>query len=184
MPYRRDFQRAGADTLAALQAVGMEVARLLASAVVGRELHGADAGAVLALRFAGRRHMDVGEGTGQGLAAGRYPRGNRAHRAERAPRARRVDEREGHAHDGGHHDDGPKDAAYAVPHSQSALAPGHALGQLHAEHAEDEQHHEQPEAERAHETGYLAVGRVFGEQAVVHIAARTDVAAPPATLPY
>ena len=62
MPYRRYFQRAGADALAALQAVGMEVARLLASAVVGRELHGADAGAVLALRLAGRRHMDVGEG--------------------------------------------------------------------------------------------------------------------------
>ena len=44
---------AGLSTLATLQAVGMQIADSLAARVVGRELHGTDAGTLLALHLTG-----------------------------------------------------------------------------------------------------------------------------------
>ena len=49
----------GQSTLAALQTVGMQIADGLAARVVGRELHRADAGALLAFHLTGTRHVDV-----------------------------------------------------------------------------------------------------------------------------
>ena len=51
----------GQSTLAALQTVGMQIADGLAARVVGRELHRADAGALLAFHLTGPRHVDVCE---------------------------------------------------------------------------------------------------------------------------
>ena len=64
MLQRHNLRRTGKDTLAALQTVGMQIADSLAAGVVGRELHGADAGATLALHLAGTGYVDVGEGRG------------------------------------------------------------------------------------------------------------------------
>ena len=53
------LSRTGLSTLATLQAVGMQIADSLAARVVGRELHRADAGALLALHLTGTRYVDV-----------------------------------------------------------------------------------------------------------------------------
>ena len=59
------LSRTGLSTLATLQAVGMQIADSLAARVVGRELHRADAGALLALHLTGIRHVDIRECLGQ-----------------------------------------------------------------------------------------------------------------------
>ena len=55
------LSRTGLSTLATLQAVGMQIADSLAARVVGRELHRADAGTLLALHLTGIRHVDIRE---------------------------------------------------------------------------------------------------------------------------
>ena len=54
----------GQYTLAALDAVGVQIACGLTTTVVGRKLHGTDTGAALALHLAGTGHMDVCERLG------------------------------------------------------------------------------------------------------------------------
>ena len=167
-----DADGAGCHAFAALDAVGVEIARPAAAAVVGRELHGAHPGAALALHLAGGGHADVGETAGQRGLSGRNPGREGAHGAEGAPGPRCVDEREEDAYDGGDQYDGPENPSHGVP-----VAPGEI--HLHAEHREDEHHHEQTEAECANEFRNRAVGRVSGQHPVVEIAARAGVPAPP-----
>ena len=59
--------------LAALDAVGVEIATGLATGLVGGELHGTDSGAHLALHAAGVVDMHGGETLREGLAVGSYP---------------------------------------------------------------------------------------------------------------
>ena len=136
----------------------MQIARLLASAVVGRQLHGADTSATLTLHLTRCTNMYSGKGLGQRLITRGYPRRDGSNRAERTPGARGIDERQGDANDGGHHDNGPKYATYPTPHGQAAFAPGNGQCQLDAKHREDEEHHEQAEAEGAHKLRYRLVG--------------------------
>jgi len=113
---------------------------------------------------------------GQGCVLGCYPRREGAHRAEAAPGAWGIDEGKGYADDGGEEYDVPEYPAHCSP-----VAPCEV--HLDTEHGEDEEHHEQTETEGAHEAGNGTVGGVFGEQTVVHVASRTDVAAPVAAFP-
>ena len=111
--------------LTALQAVRMQIADGLAARVVGRELHRADAGALLALHLTGIRHVDIRECLGQWSLLRCYPIGDGSHRAERTPCAWRIDERERNTNDGSHDDNRPEDLAYTSPHGKSTLAPRH-----------------------------------------------------------
>ena len=56
-----DLRRASQCAFAALEAVGMQITRLLAATVIGGELHRTDAGTTLTLHLTGTRHVDVGE---------------------------------------------------------------------------------------------------------------------------
>lgn len=136
----------------------MQIADGLTTRVVGCKLHGADAGAALALHLTGTRHVDVGESLGQGSVFRCHPVRDGSHGTERTPGAWGIDERKCDADDGGHDDNRPEHFADARPHGQSALAPRHGECQLDAEHAEDEEHHEQAEAEGAHKLGNRAMG--------------------------
>ena len=98
------LSRTGLSTLATLQAVGMQIADSLAARVVGRELHRADAGALLALHLTGIRHVDIRECLGQWSLLRCYPIGDGSHRAERTPCAWGIDERECDTNNGGHYD--------------------------------------------------------------------------------
>ncbi len=151
------LSRTGLSTLATLQAVGMQIADSLAARVVGRELHRADAGALLALHLTGIRHVDIRECLGQWSLLRCYPIGDGSHRAERTPCAWRIDERERNTNDGGHDDNRPENFTYTSPHSQSALTPRHET-QLDAEHAEDKEYHKQSEAEGTHKLWNWTVG--------------------------
>jgi len=152
-----NLRRTGQHALAALQAVGVQVAGSLTAGIVGRKLHGADAGTALALHLTGTLYMDVGERLGQRSLFRCHPTGDGSHRTERAPGTGCIDERKYHAHDGGHDDNGPEHLADVSPHGQTALAPGYEA-QLDAEHTEDEEHHEQAEAEGANKPGNRTVG--------------------------
>ena len=132
----------------------MQITRLLTSAVIRRKLHGADAGATLALHLARRLNMHSSIGLGEWLMSWSHPRRDGSHRAERTPGARRIDERQGDTNDSGHHDNRPKYATYSAPHCQTSLAPGNGKRQLGAEHTEDEEHHEQTETEGTHKGWY------------------------------
>ena len=145
------LSRTGLSTLATLQAVGMQIADSLAARVVGRELHRADAGALLALHLTGIRHVDIRECLGQWSLLRCYPIGDGSHRAERTPCAWRIDERECDTNNGGHYDYCPKYLAYTSPHGKSSLAPRYET-QLEAEHTEDEEYHKQSEAEGTHKS--------------------------------
>ena len=155
----------------------MQIAIGIAAGIVGRELHGTDAGAHLTLHTTGVVHMHRGEMLRQRRAAGSHPRGDGAHGTEGTPRAGSVDEVEHHTDNSGDEDDGPEHTAYVAPHGKASLAPA-GLTELQTEHGEDKYHHEDAETFRAHETRYGTVGGIAREQTVVHIAARTDVAAP------
>ena len=144
------LSRTGLSTLATLQAVGMQIADSLAARVVGRELHRADAGALLALHLTGIRHVDIRECLGQWSLLRCYPIGDGSHRAERTPCAWGIDERECDTHNGSHNNYRPEHLTYASPHSQSPFAPRHET-QLYAEHAKDEEHHEQSETKGTYE---------------------------------
>ena len=135
----------------------MQIARLLAATVMGGELHRTDAGTALTLHLTGTRHVDVREDLGQWSLLWSHPAGDGTHRTERAPCAWCIDETQRNADNGSHHDDSPKHATDATPHSQSALAPGNGECELDAEHAEDEEYHEQAETECAHERWYRLV---------------------------
>ena len=124
----------------------MQIADSLAARVVGRELHRADAGALLALHLTGIRHVDIRECLGQWSLLRCYPIGDGSHRAERTPCAWRIDERERDANDGGHDDNRPENLTYTSPHSQSALTPRHKT-QLDTEHTKDKEYHKQSETE-------------------------------------
>ena len=145
----------------------MEIARLLSTTVIGRKLHGTDAGTLLALHLACGSNVHSGIGFGQRLTLWSDPRGEGAHGTERAPCTRCIDERESDAYDGGHHNDGPEHATDTTPHSQAALTPGNGECELNAKHAKDEKHHEETETKRAHENGNRFVGRILRQQAVV-----------------
>ena len=71
----------------------MQIADDLAARVVGRELHRADAGALLALHLTGTRYVDVREGLGQWSLLRCYPIGDGSHWTERTPCAWCIDER-------------------------------------------------------------------------------------------
>ncbi len=147
----------GQSTLAALQTVGMQIADGLAARVVGRELHRADAGALLALHLTGIRHVDIRECLGQWSLLRSYPVGDSSHGAKRTPCAWGIDEGERDTNDGSHDDNRPEHFAYTSPHGKSTLAPRHET-QLNAEHAKDEKHHEQAEAKGAHELWNRTMG--------------------------
>ena len=151
------LSRTGLSTLATLQAVRMQIADSLAARVVGRELHRADAGALLALHLTGIRHVDIRECLGQWSLLRCYPIGDGSHRAERTPCAWRIDERECDTNNGGHYDYCPKYLAYTSPHGKSSLAPRYET-QLDAEHAEDEEHHKQAETEGTHKPWNRTMG--------------------------
>ena len=174
---RDDVCGAGVDAFPTLEAVGVDEAVVVAATLVGRQLHGTHASAVLALSITLFGHEDALEDSRIRSALRRYPRRERPHRAERAPRARRVDEGENDAHDGRHYDNRPKHTAHLAP-----IAPREI--KLYTEHREDEKHHEEAETEGAHELGYRTVRRVFRQQAVIHATARTAVPAPKASTPY
>ena len=82
---------ASQSTLATLQAIWMKIAYLLATRVVGRELHRTDAGAALALHLAGTLYMNVGERLREWSLFRSYPVGDGSHGAERTPGTRRID---------------------------------------------------------------------------------------------
>ena len=153
-----NLRRAGQCAFAALDAVGMQIARLLAATVIGRELHRTDTGTVLTLHLTGTRNVDVRKSLGQRCLLWSHPAGDGTHRTERAPCAWCIDETQRNADNGSHHDNSPKHAPDATPHSQSALVPGNGECELDAEHAEDKEHHEQAEAERTHKCRYWLVG--------------------------
>ena len=115
----------GQSTLAALQAVGMQITYSLAARVIGCELHRADAGALLALHLTGIRHVDVRECLGQWSFLRCYPVGDGSHGTERTPCAWCIDEREYDTNNGSHDDNRPEDLAYTSPHGKSTLAPRH-----------------------------------------------------------
>ena len=135
----------------------MQIADDLAARVVGRELHRADAGALLALHLTGTRYVDAREGLGQWRLFGSYPVGDSSHGTERTPCAWRIDERECDTNNGGHYDYCPKYLAYTSPHGKSSLAPRYET-QLEAEHTEDEEYHKQSEAKGAHKFGNRTMG--------------------------
>ena len=152
-----NLRRAGQCAFAAFQTVGIEIAYFLAATVIGGELHRTDAGTALALHLTGTRYVDVRKGLWQWCILWSHPAGDSTHRTERAPGAWRIDEAQRNAGNGCHHDNSPEYAPDAVPHSQSALAPGNSQSQLHSKHTEDEEHHEQAEAEGAHKGWYWFV---------------------------
>lgn len=129
-----NLYRTSHHTFAALYAIGMQIARLHASAVIRCQLHRAYTRTALALHLASVGNMYVGKTGRERSLFRRHPRRQRAHRAERAPGARRVNERERHAHYGRNENDGPEHTAYGIP-----VAP--RASHLYAEHGEDEQHH-------------------------------------------
>ena len=153
----------------------MQITCCLAAGVVGRELHGTDAGATLALHLACAAHADALESFGQRFFLGRHPARDGSHGTETAPCTGSIDERQNDAYDGGDEDDGPE----YTPH----VAPVLGEAQLYAEHGEDEDHHQQPEPEGTDELWYGSVGRVFREKTVIHASSRTDVAAPVSASP-
>ena len=115
----------GQSTLATLQAVGMQIADSLAARVIGRELHRADAGALLAFHLTGTRHVDVRECFWQWSFLRCYPVGDGSHGTKRTPCAWCIDERKRDTNDGSHDDNRPEDLAYTSPHGKSTLAPRH-----------------------------------------------------------
>lgn len=172
---RHDLQRASEGALVALEAIGMQIANLLATRLVRRQLHRADAGAILALGLTCTRNMDIGERSRQRSLLRRYPTRNSSHRAERTPSAWRIDEQQRHAHDGGHNNDCPKHTSHVTPTV--------CRTQLDAEHGEYEEHHKQAEAERTHKTGNRTMWRILRQQAIVNVASWTSVSTPPSTFP-
>ena len=147
----------GQSTLATLQAVRMQIADGLAARVVGRELHRADTGTLLALHLTGTRYVDIRECLWQWCLFRSYPIGDGSHRAERTPCAWGIDERECDTNNGGHYDYCPKYLAYTSPHGKSSLAPRYET-QLEAEHTEDEEYHKQSEAEGTHKPWNRTMG--------------------------
>ena len=89
---RHDLQRTSKRTFVALEAIGMQIADLLATRLVRRQLHRANAGTVLALCLARTRNMDIGERSRQRSLLRRHPSRDSSHRAERTPGAWRKDE--------------------------------------------------------------------------------------------
>ena len=176
------FQRTGFFALTTLQTVGMQIADFLATALIRGELHGTDAGAHLALLFTFAADVDICERLGKRSLLRSHPTGDGSHRTERAPHAWRIDKVQRYAHDGGHHDDCPEYSSDVAPHGQSSLAPA-GLRELDAEHGEDKEHHEKPETERPDKLGDGTVGRIFRQQAVVHVSPGTHIPAPPAASP-
>ena len=160
----------------------MKIADFLATALIRCELHRTDAGAHLALLFTPAADVDVGERFGQRCLPGSHPTGDGSHRTERAPRAGRIDKVQRYANDGGHHDNRPKYSSDVAPHGQSTLAPA-GLRELDAEHGEDKEHHEKPETERPDKLRDGTMGRIFRQQAVVHVSPGTNIPAPPAASP-
>ena len=147
----------GQSTLAALQTVRMQIAYGLAARIVGRELHRADTGTLLALHLTGTRYVDIRECLWQWCLFRSYPIGDGSHRAERTPCAWCIDERKRDTNDGSHDDNRPENLTYTSPHSQSALTPRHET-QLEAEHTEDEEYHKQSEAEGTHKPWNRTMG--------------------------
>ena len=129
-----NLRRAGQCAFAALDAVGMQIARLLTATVIGRELHRTDAGTVLTPHLTGTRYVDVRKGLGQWCLLWSHPAGDGTHWTERAPCAWRINETQRNADNGSHHDNSPEHAPDATPHCQSALTPGNGECQLDAEH--------------------------------------------------
>lgn len=163
-------------TLTALQAVAMQVSVRVAATCIRLQLHGAHTRTHLALLVTALRYMHTGEHTWEGRLPGRHPRREGAHRTEGTPRTGRIDERQHHADDCRHEDDVPEHPAHSAP-----VAP--CKVHLHAEHGEDEEYHEEPKTERTDKARYGAMWGVLRKKAVVHVAARTDMTAPPATAP-
>ena len=89
---RHDLQRTGEGALVALEAIGMQIANLLATRLIRCQLHRANAGTVLALCLARTRNMDIGERSRQRSLLRRHPSRDSSHRAERTPGAWRKDE--------------------------------------------------------------------------------------------
>lgn len=86
------LRRASQCAFAALEAVGMQITRLLAATVIGGELHRTDAGTTLTLHLTGTRYVDVRKGLGQRGLLRSHPIGDSTHRTERAPGTWRIDE--------------------------------------------------------------------------------------------
>ena len=111
-----DLRRASQCAFAALEAVGMQITRLLAATVIGGELHRTDAGTTLTLHLTGTRYVDVRKGLGQRCLLRSHPIGDSTHRTERAPGTWRIDETQRNADNGCHHDNRPEYAPDTAPH--------------------------------------------------------------------
>ena len=126
MPYLlqcHNLRRACQHTLTTFQTVGIKKAYFLPAAVVGRELHRTYTGATHTFHLTCTRYVDVREGLGERFLLRSHPARDRTHRAERAPSAWRIDETQRNADNGSNHNNSPKNAANATPHSQSTLVP-------------------------------------------------------------
>ena len=160
--------------LGALDTIGMEIAFLLTTGVIGGELHGAHLGASLALHATGLGHPYIGETFLISLWC--HTCRQSAHGTEGAPCARSIDEAKHNANDGGDQNDVPEGAAYAC-HGEAVNV------HLHTKHTKDEAEHEDAEAPGAHKLGYALVGRESRHHLVVKAASRTEVPTPIASLP-
>ena len=110
------LRRASQCAFAALEAVGMQIACLLAATVIGGKLHRTDAGTTLTLHLTGTRYVDVRKSLGQRCLLRSHPIGDSTHRTERAPGAWRIDETQRNADNGCHHDNRPEYAPDTAPH--------------------------------------------------------------------
>lgn len=148
------FDGAGNGATAAFYAVGVEEAFVVAAAVVGCELHGADACAAFAFHLAAAAYEDSAVVGRQIAAARSYPRRQCAHRAERTPCAGCIDERQHDAYDGRDEYDSPEYTAHGIPVAPRKI-------HLDAEDCKYEAYHERAESPGAHEGRNRLVGRIF-----------------------
>ena len=127
----RDFQRASCYAVATLDAIGMDEAFRVISALIRLQLHGTYCWTESALGGTLFANHDTAIVIRNSAAAGSRPWRQCSHRAERTPCARSVNKWKCHTHNGGNQYDCPEYTPHFIP-----VAP--CTVHLYAEHGEDE----------------------------------------------